>query len=724
MPSSRTLPYLLHFLLAFTSAAVTSQSASNPCENPHFHPPVYVISDFRYRKQQQHGSLQGAANFTITDIANNYSIACGNAELTGGINYYTPDDTRWFECDANHTLSSPDKGEVKMGYEFGYGSNKVYVTQEWACPKPDGLYPWTYIGLAQWSFTSPLNCPNDTTAPSGPVVNCTWSKEENVDPTRTASWVPATPDATVVPITPNSASVVVTEETLNSSCIRRSFTYPGWLVEAISSNSLELRNMATNYSVTCHLATDLDENVECKGGEWARNGLAQAPDTQLRWSSTGELSISQAWTCARTKSGFKSKGSIMIPPECTPEKGACLGRSFEVQGMLTEPIALRPNRPPPPPGIKTPGCTAASATPRWTLSNIRQRQEKLMVVSAFVGILRRTGILDFDLHNHANNLTTHCHIEGEELTNYTGYPLQQDTIRYDKWWSCDVNASDPHQFPKYNVSTMVQFDKRIGFLGLNHTWYCSDEGDDHPASFTAHTSTILPLQCNDTTPRSSDGSLLPYTLQNEECFVSSPQTLHPNNITRHTLPPGELLNADPVHPSCTVSSVLSATWELRNWSARTDWDLILWLPDVGGYETRVSFSLWNSGFGKPLAGYVGDRELTPYALFGSDTEKWYPCTAVPDGPNYEQVLYPVGHLWCFWRVDLATGYFAVNQSWVCDDKDSEHPIIFEAVGARYLELDCKAEPGWLVDLIYCRYADPKPITPTSISWRTSSLRIG
>ncbi|KAK0728841.1 hypothetical protein B0T26DRAFT_749005 [Lasiosphaeria miniovina] len=58
-----------------------------------------------------------------------------------------------------------------------------------------------------------------------------------------------------------------------------------------------------------------------------------------------------------------------------------------------------------------------------------------------------------------------------------------------KWYSCDV--VDPHLFPKYKISTATQFDKLSDFLAFNQTWYCSDEGDDHPASFTAQANTTL-----------------------------------------------------------------------------------------------------------------------------------------------------------------------------------------------------------------------------------------
>jgi len=338
---------------------------------------------------------------------------------------------------------------------------------------------WTYFALAEWSFTKLLDCKNETNMNTTNtklwVANCTWATDEAVNRTSTASWILPTPDATVFPIQPSNVSIHVAEESLNSSCVRRSFTYPGWWVDVPTAQSIRIRNMATNYTATwCATPPNNDKGSICDRGAWETLGLSGPPETQLRRSSTPEMVINQTWKCAGVKSEFSSSASFTIP------KNLSSYQSFEVQGTLSKPVELRPNRPPPPKGIKTPGCTAASANPRWTISNIRQWQERFVAISAFVSFFRRNGTLDFDLYNHANQLTTHCRVEGEELTNYTGFPLTVDTIRYDKWFDCDVNTSDPHQFPKYNVSTLVQFDKRSGFLRLNHTWFCSDEGDDQP----------------------------------------------------------------------------------------------------------------------------------------------------------------------------------------------------------------------------------------------------
>ena len=180
-----------------------------------------------------------------------------------------------------------------------------------------------------------------------------------------------------------------------------------------------------------------------------------------------------------TSSNFASTGLITIPSECT--NTACTNRTLSIKGTLSQPVSLHPRLSPPPQGITTANCASASRSPSWTISNIRHQQNMSMSVNFAFSFLNRWGSLDFDLRNHANDVAIHCHVEGEELTNYPALPLTQDTLRYDKWWSCDaVNqtlfpAADG--FPVRNdISTSVQFDRRSGVLVVSQSWYCA--GDD------------------------------------------------------------------------------------------------------------------------------------------------------------------------------------------------------------------------------------------------------
>ena len=92
-------------------------------------------------------------------------------------------------------------------------------------------------------------------------------------------------------------------------------------------------------------------------------------------------------------------------------------------------------------------------------------------VPGIITFITNTGKLDLTLRNTANNLAIDCHLSGAELNIYGGGNL-------DKWWSCD--QPDPHAFPKYSVSTSLQFNQVTRGIAINQTWYCSDEGPEHP----------------------------------------------------------------------------------------------------------------------------------------------------------------------------------------------------------------------------------------------------
>jgi len=179
---------------------------------------------------------------------------------------------------------------------------------------------------------------------------------------------------------------------------------------------------------------------------------------------------------------FTSTGALNISRGCTAN--ACGRHAFSIPGTLSQPVSLHPTLPPPPAGIHTPNCSAASISPSWTISNLKQTQTQTRLIPILTDSIIRRGILDFDLFNHANNITTHCHIEGEGLTNYTGYSTTQNTVGYDKWWSCDQlppgTLSPGDEFPKRNLlSTAIQFNKNVPFLVVNQTWFCQGEGEDH-----------------------------------------------------------------------------------------------------------------------------------------------------------------------------------------------------------------------------------------------------
>ena len=175
----------------------------------------------------------------------------------------------------------------------------------------------TYVALAQWKLTAPLDCPGDVANATGSgqqrqVVNCTLSPQEKVNTTQPALWYPATsPVSTSVPIRPNDTPV---SQSLagNSTCLARSFAYPGWTIENYSRDdwgniNLNVRQSSTDYSVNCHMGS-LDQDLSCDGdADWVLYGLYAKPETQLHWDgSSHKISVAQTWICAEGLAGSPS----------------------------------------------------------------------------------------------------------------------------------------------------------------------------------------------------------------------------------------------------------------------------------------------------------------------------------------------------------------------------------------------------------------------------------
>jgi len=167
--------------------------------------------------------------------------------------------------------------------------------------------------------------------------------------------------------------------------------------------------------------------------------------------------------------------------------------------------------------------------------------------------------------------------------------------------------------------------------------------------------------------------------------------------------PLELTAPQPSGHSCTIDSVLSSAWSLvgvsEPWAVRT-----LFRPEAtqwnttegkGTHETVVLFGLRNFGTqfsrsvesGKSSRDRVifmernrdwGSTTLTPH-VNGSAPQRWYPCDRYGPGGWMDSDKMVWGWGWegalvgCAFRMDLVTGYFAVKESWVCEDKDKEHP---------------------------------------------------
>jgi len=177
------------------------------------------------------------------------------------------------------------------------------------------------------------------------------------------------------------------------------------------------------------------------------------------------------------------------------------------------------------------------------------------------------------------------------------------------------------------------------------------------------------MQCQDTSPPTQPffPGLNTYV---ENCTISSPLTVAGTLTSQESLRPGELDSPELVGSSCTIDSVLSTSWEINGWLVFVImWPSTDWIAE-GGHDIEADFWLRNTGrIDKDIHVLNNGADMSPYRR-GSDPNRWYPCGRFPTGfdPATNQ-----GLIYCFYQLDLVTGYFAVNQSWYCDDKDPNHP---------------------------------------------------
>ena len=349
--------------------------------------------------------------------------------------------------------------------------------------------------------------------------------------------------------------------------------------------------------------------------------------------------------------------------------------NFSIPGTLVAPVYLTPRPPVRTPNVYTVGCKNASANPRWDLSHVKL----VMDTGSWNSLAPPTwynGVLTFMLRNHANSLTVACAVTSEDLNDMSLVPnIQRPTPTTDRRYSCEAGdhhrlpIGDPHTQPltgKYSITTYVQYDMARARFSVDQTWFCADEGEDHPVQIRSTGFGPLNLTCTTDASLSTMGFLqqtcLP--LSNDPINIDTP--ISPPVIT--PLAPYALSTSEPGGKSCTIASILSTAWSTQSWSIyRQLGSTGLPLSDVS-----VDFNLFNHGFGQTLRVQTSGPSLAPGNL-AWDPNRWYRCYDLVNehGIRYDREL--PGSIDCSWQLDLSTGYLAVNQSWSCSDKNRDRP---------------------------------------------------
>jgi hypothetical protein len=131
-------------------------------------------------------------------------------------------------------------------------------------------------------------------------------------------------------------------------------------------------------------------------------------------------------------------------------------------------------------------------------------------------------------------------------------------------------------------------------------------------------------------------------------------------VTTRNLTQSEIAAFD-IHPySCTVASFLSPYWEIRDWSVTRFWtESQDWKPYH--FETMVKFQLFNSfmqnsTLSAPRSCSIGGDRLRSFM-----SGQWSDCVT------------PQPFRWMRFAFNNVTNVLSLNQSWTCDDKNSDHP---------------------------------------------------
>ena len=118
-----------------------SQTRS-PCSDVSFSPPVYQIEGFAVQKiYTGYPPLKYRANFTLSDVANNYSMRCSSSDFVGNedLSNGTHNDYYGYSyCDAPNTQGDD---HLNLRYSHRFYANRVNLILEWICTSREPGFP-------------------------------------------------------------------------------------------------------------------------------------------------------------------------------------------------------------------------------------------------------------------------------------------------------------------------------------------------------------------------------------------------------------------------------------------------------------------------------------------------------------------------------------------------------------------------------------------------------
>ncbi|KAI0197853.1 hypothetical protein F4808DRAFT_287369 [Astrocystis sublimbata] len=706
----------------------------NPCElGQDFIPPIYEITkiDIEIYYPGLVVLPEYDMNVTIRDISNDYALICtlegytpGPCRVEGDVDT-DPATARFVLQQSSLDWSEPKPLRSGMS-----------LSQVWICDRENpGPFPYIYEAYGQTIIET--DCEPASSAEQGQhdpcnpttelpvIIEAVWRTPHN--DTRLTPNPISVPEQPPPPARPGRTEDCTANAFSNPDIIVDDFHFvpPPTNKEATSDTlNFTLTSVVTKVRAFCVPTPEQDEryptriiNTHCINEDKDEDeddpfqSNTEFYDVEFLWERR-DFNARQRFLCGDPEGKRETKFDIsaggLLPYVCPGEDETsteCISARTKFNGTIHAPIEnLVPAPVPPPPHTLAPECTQRS------LQFTHFIARKIFFYHLYFTMnpaVHNPWVSDdtwedislaVEIQNPANEYTATCVIKGGDQ----GEAEWED----DRWYPCFEPAAK-HTFPKYSIETWVQFDSITKAFSLNQTWYCDDR--DGPMEFVAKGRHFFSgWQCGwmNITQDEVICPVIPSPIG-----IPPPTTCKPEydiqwcNLTNYSpaevtiraplqsqvhLPPNAFDDPDPdPYPevySCTVAA-LSQPIELvlNDFHAQTFFSGGKYRPN--DTYTSVMFRLDNSALvsrpgGGSIEVAVGGADLTPY--FGA----FNPVEAEGRGSDWVWERKFLNDLGWSLRVDLARQYMELSQSWYCEDKDPQHPILFNATWNGYLSLSC------------------------------------
>jgi len=412
-------------------------------------------------------------------------------------------------------------------------------------------------------------------------------------------------------------------------CTNVSFSYPGWELA-------DWRLLADDGGMEFQLTNNAIPNttLSCRryGSPTSMRYSRVCSDRQTTFTYDGQssvLAIHGYWACDETNLKFEAIGNITLDCPTGPSVPCTLLDARTIRASLLAPVQVSPKPVPAPPGADAVGCTRNSRSPSWEVDGLVSYQPTLDSVT-----------VEFDLTNMATGDRRHCRV-------MMSLGASSDGSSHD-WLPCDdgVSLARPLITNRHETATYVRLDRSSNTLELNQTWYCGDLGDRNQYRFTASAAVSPALHVNGSAP--------------PKLVVP----VDPGAVSEQKLPPSTLQRPRAFGRSCTVTMLTApppATLEISGFWFGT-------FQKDAGLVSYVNMSITNGMLGAVIEASAGGSAMTPGVQGVSNPDFWYGC-------NGGTVAAPAGSLLlnCSFAFDKITNRVSVTESWICADKDHEHP---------------------------------------------------